>query len=84
MRKHEIFNNDVYFLNNASIFNNLIKELFEVATSRLHTGLQTLRQRLGGVPQVVDVEFASCIDQGLLQRLQIPVAPSRLLQNAPH
>ena len=84
-RKHEIFNN-VYFINNTSIFNNLIKELFEVASFRLHTGLQTLCQRLDGEPQIVDVEFAPCLGQGLLQKLQTLVAPSRhlLLQNAPH
>ena len=60
-RKHEIFNNNVYFLNNTSMFNNLIKELFDVATFRHHTALQTLRQRLDGGPQEVDVEFAPCL-----------------------
>ena len=41
--QNEIFN--VYFLNNTSIFNNLIKKLFEVVTTfLLHTDLQMLRQ----------------------------------------
>ena len=63
-----IFNGKVYFLNNTSIFNDLIEELHEVATFRVHTHVQTLRRRLDGGPQVVDVKFTPCLGQGLLRR----------------
>ena len=79
---NEIFDNNVYFLNNTSTLNNLIKELLEGP----RTGLQTLCQRIDGEPQVVDVEFAPCLGQELLQRLQTLVASNRHLplQNALH
>ena len=75
-------NDNVYFLNDTSTFNNLIEELFEVAIFCL----RTLRRWLDGKLQVVDVEFAPCLSRGLLRRLQTLVVPSRhlLLQNAPH